>query len=384
MNRMFGVEDIRPFNDKEAVKALRKASFNPLTLVASRYLFPEDSIFKLSGMLGAVKGVDDFQKSVMAPCVKSIMDRTSDALIVEGIENVSDIGGGFVVISNHRDIVMDPALLQYSFFLNDISLTELCVGSNLLSSGYVSDIMRSNRMVKVMRGLSARDIYSSSQVLSGYIRDLIVNRKRPLWIAQREGRAKNGLDLTEQAVLKMLDMSGCHSFKENFAELHLVPMSISYEFEPCDAMRARELLISRSRRYVKGRGEDMRSILEGIRHRKGNVCIHFSKPVPMDIINKASECKGNERYKVLCDALDASILDGYRLWPNNYIAADLLEDHSRRSEKYSVSQLETFQLYAERQLDTIDNVKERLDRVELRKIFYSMYANPVFRKESGV
>ena len=110
------------------MKALRKASFNPLTLVASRYLFPEDSIFKLSGMLGAVKGVDDFQKSVMAPCVKSIMDRTSDALIVEGIENVSDISGGFVVISNHRDIVMDPALLQYSFFLNDICLTELCVG----------------------------------------------------------------------------------------------------------------------------------------------------------------------------------------------------------------------------------------------------------------
>lgn len=378
---MFTVDDIRPFNDIEAVKALKRASYNPLTLVVSRYLFPGEPLLKLSRMLRQVKGVDDFQNNVMSACVKAIIDRTSDGLTVQGLENVRDLKGGFVVMSNHRDIVVDPALLQYTFFLNGLPLTELCVGSNLLSSGYVSDIMRSNRMVKVLRGLPVREIYASSQILSRYIRDLVEKRRLPIWIAQREGRAKNGMDLTEQAVLKMLDMSGNGSFEENFCSLPIVPMTISYEFESCDALRARELFISRSMRYVKRKGEDMNSILTGIKQKKGSVCICFGKPLSAEEIETAAQLKGNDRYKSLCEVMDKRILDGYMLWPNNYIAADMLQNKSLRAANYNVTQYETFQLYVETQLDSILNMRENLDRDEMRRIFLEIYANPLLRKE---
>lgn len=378
------IEDIRPYNDSEAVKALKKASFNPLTLAVSRYVFPGESVCALSRMLRNVKGVDDFQNSVMSSCVKSIMDRTSDGLSVEGLENVRALTGrGFVVMSNHRDIVVDPALLQYSFFLNGLPLTELCVGSNLLSSGYVSDLMRSNRMVKVMRGLSAREIYSSSRLLSTYIRDLVVKRKSPIWIAQREGRAKDGVDKTEQAVLKMLDMSGEGSFEDKFCSLPIVPMAISYEYESCDALRTREICISRRHKYVKRRGEDMHSILTGIRQYKGSVHISFGKPLSSKEISEASSLKGNERYKFLCDVVDTRILEGYRLWPNNFIAADMLEGGSSRAAKYNASQYDSFCSYVEKKLDSIKKIKENPDRDELRRIFLEIYANPVLRKEQA-
>ena len=364
-------DDIRPYNDAEAVKALRRCSLNPLTLKVSKFLYPDKSPFFLSRQLRKVSGVTDFQASVMYGAIRSIISQTSDGLEVEGVENLRRCGGACIIMSNHRDIVMDPALLQVALMDAGLPCTELCVGSNLLSVRYVRDLMRSNRMIKVLRGLPAHESYEASQTLSAYIRSGVVGQRRSVWIAQREGRAKDGHDATSQAVLKMLDMSGDKSFEANWLELPIVPMTISYEYESCDALRARELLISRDCKYVKKPGEDVHSILTGIRQRKGGIRIIFGEPLRPDEIAAAGALKGNARYKALCAAIDARIVGNRHLWKTNCIAHDILNADSKYAARYSVQELEAFETYMERQLDTVES---SLDREELRKIFLGIYA----------
>lgn len=381
---MLTFDDIRPYNDQEASEALRKVAYNPATMIISKYLFPKESMFKLSRILRTIKGVDDFQERVMSCAVDSIMDQTSDGLIVEGIDILKSQKGRYIVMSNHRDIVMDPALLQIALFKEGLPCTHLCIGSNLLSMDYVNALMRSNRMIKVMRGLSAREIYESSQLMSSYIRETIKNDVSSIWIAQREGRAKDGMDSTEQAIMKMLNMSGQGEFDQNFKELNIIPMSISYEFESCDIFRAKELYIkSRDKKYVKGKLEDINSILTGIKQKKGRVCINFGKPLSAADIDSVMELKGNERYKGLCDIMDSRILEGYRLWPNNYIAADMINGNNAYSEHYTEDELNTFKSYVDSQMKSLKEKKEEhLDRDALRDIFLRIYANPVLRREA--
>jgi len=372
---MLTFEDIRPYNDQEAVKALRKVAANPLMWGVSRYLFPQENIFYLSSLLKKVKGVDDFQASIMSKVVKSIIDKTTDGIFVEGVENLKEIRGKYLIMSNHRDIVLDPALLQYVLFINKLPLTELCVGSNLLSRPVVKDLMRSNRMIKVMRGQAARDTYFSSSVLSEYIRKQISEGFSSVWIAQKEGRSKNGLDLTGRAVLKMLDMSGSSKdFIENWKELKIVPMSISYQYESCDALKAKELLISRDRKYVKKRGEDLNSIITGIRQKKGKVYISFDKPLGLQELELASQEKANARYRKLASIIDSHIRGNFHLFDNNYIAHDMLSGEKTYSNNYTPEAYENFASYMEGQLSKLD---KSLDREELRKIFLEIYANPL-------
>lgn len=378
-------DDIRPYNDSEAAAALHKAAFNPLSLRVSKYLFPNESIFYFPHLLRNVESVSDFQENVMSKCIEAIMNKTSDGILVKGIDNIKNLNSAYVVISNHRDIVMDPAILELTLFREGLPLTELCVGSNLLSLGYVRNLMRSNRMIKVMRGMSSREIYECSQTLSSYIRHTVCETGRPVWIAQREGRAKNGLDATEQAVLKMLNMSGSGSFEDNWKSLPVIPMSISYEYESCDALRARELLISRTEKYVKKKGEDINSILTGIRQKKGHVCICFGKAITNEEIETAAANNGNERFRTLCSILDSRIVEGYHLWKTNYIAADLINSNEgdnankKYSDKYSAEDLKSFERFTDKQLDTVDVSQE--SRAELREIYLRIYANPVLRLE---
>jgi len=285
----------------------------------------------------------------------------------------------FLAISDHRDIVLDPALIQYVMFSEGLPLTEVCVGTNLLSSRTVEDLMRSNRMIKVIRGISARELYLSSQVLSKYIRKTITSGKASVWIAQREGRTKNGLDVTEQGLLKMFDMSGTGSFKENFKELNIIPMSISYEYEPCDAKKAREIYIkAKTGEYIKKDKEDMHSILTGIRQWKGGVHLSIGKPITDREINRASWYEKNDRYQALRRTMDDRILGGYKLWKTNYIAYDLMNGTSKYSDKYTQEELDKFKAYTDHKLGKIER---KYDHDELRDIFWHIYGNPVVAKE---
>ena len=372
-------DSICPYNDEEAVKALGKVANHPAVFAISEYLFPDRPVTYLRDALKSVRSIDEFQEKVMNDAVLWCIEHTMDNFTYDGISYIKGIKGKFLAMSNHRDIILDPAITQMVFFRNDVPMTEICVGDNLIKqSKTVEYLLRSNRMIKVIRGISARDLYLSSQLLSRYIRQTITSGKASIWLAPRQGRTKDGIDTTEQGLLKMLDMSGEKSFQENFMELNIVPLSISYEYEPCDIRKAREILISRTKKYVKTHYEDMHSIVMGIRQQKGNVHLNFGLPLTFDEIEMASKCDKNDRYQSIRHAVDKRVIAGYHLWKTNYIAYDLVEKCNKYGDLYDKEDVQRFLDYTEHRLD---KVEKRLDRDELRDIFFRIYSNPVLSKE---
>ena len=375
-------ENIQPYNDEEAVAALQKLARHPAVLVISKYIFPELPINTLKKMLLDVKGVDDFQHQIVSKAVSVVVERSSSGFTYEGVENLKGIGGTgrYLAVSNHRDIVLDPALTQWMLLQNNLPLTEICVGNNLLANGVVETLLRSNRMITVIRGISAREVYLSSQILSKFIRSEITSGKSSVWIAQREGRTKNGLDVTEQGLLKMFDMSGEGDFKSNFEELNIVPMSISYEYEPCAFRKAREILIKQmTGEYHKKEDEDMHSILTGIRQWKGGIHLCVGEPLTAKEIEHASWYDKNDRYQAIRRILDERIISGYKLWKTNYMGYDLMTGGSKYADKYTPEDLEKFKEYTEHKLK---RTEKKLDKDALRDIFWHIYGNPVAAKEN--
>lgn len=368
---------ISPYTDAEAAEALNKLADYPVVEMASRHFFPDQSPDFLKGLLKSIKTIDDFQILVMQKFVRWAIEHTAKNFSYDGVSNI-DPDKKFLALSNHRDIILDPAITQLILYTNGIPMTEIAVGDNLITSKTIEWLIRSNRMIKVIRGVSARELYLSSQLLSKYIRLNITEQRSSIWLAQRQGRTKNGYDLTEQGLLKMLDMSGTSDFQKNFEELNIIPMSISYEFEPCDILKARELVISRKRKYVKAEGEDLNSIMVGIMQQKGNIHMNIGKPLTSEEIAAAAECDKNDRYQQIRHAVDVRVIEGYQLWKNNYIAYDILNQSYRFIDKYDKADLEQFVEYMSKQLDTVE---PEVNREDLRRIFLEIYANPVVTKE---
>lgn len=371
--------DISPYTDAEAVEALGKLADHPAVVEVSKAIFPDKEPEFLRKILKSVKSIDEFQILVMNKAVEWVLSTTAHNFSYDGIGNLKKINGKFLAMSNHRDIILDPAITQVVLYRNAIPMTEIAVGSNLLTNKYIEYLIRSNRMIKVIRGINARQIYLSSQVLSKYIRECITSGRSSIWIAQREGRAKDGIDTTEQGLLKMLDMSGTADFTTNFEELNIVPLSISYEYEPCDILKARERLISRTQKYVKGSREDLISIMTGIEQQKGNIHLNIGSPLTHDEIEAASCCNKNDRYQAIRHAVDVRIIEGYKLWKTNYIGYDMVNHTFKYRDKYTPEDVAQFTDYVEHQLD---KVEQSLCRADLRDIFLRIYANPVVSLEN--
>lgn len=371
--------DISPYTDAEAVEALGKLADHPAVVEVSKAIFPDKEPEFLKKILKSVKSIDEFQVLVMNKAVEWVLSTTAHNFSYDGIGNLKKINGKFLAMSNHRDIILDPAITQVVLYRNAIPMTEIAVGSNLLTNKYIEYLIRSNRMIKVIRGINARQLYLSSQVLSKYIRECITSGRSSIWIAQREGRAKDGIDTTEQGLLKMLDMSGTADFTTNFEELNIVPLSISYEYEPCDILKARERLISRTQKYVKGSREDLISIMTGIEQQKGNIHLNIGSPLTHDEIEAASCCNKNDRYQAIRHAVDVRIIEGYKLWKTNYIGYDMVNHTFKYRDKYTPEDVAQFTDYVEHQLD---KVEQSLCRADLRDIFLRIYANPVVSLEN--
>ena len=371
-------ESISPYTDSEASEALGKLADHPAVGMASQNFFPQESPDFLKNILKQIKTVDQFQEMVMSKFVQWVLDNKAHNFSYDGISNI-DPDKKFLALSNHRDIILDPAITQLVLYRNSIPMTEIAVGDNLISNKEIEYLIRSNRMIKVIRGVSARELYLSSQMLSKYIRLNITNQRRSIWLAQRQGRTKDGFDTTEQGLLKMLDMSGQGDFQQNFSELNIIPMSISYEIEPCDILKAREILISRTQKYVKAAGEDFNSIMVGIMQPKGNIHLHIGKPLTEEEIAQAANCDKNDRYQYIRAAVDKRVIEGYRLWPNNYVAYDILKQTDKYASKYTAEDKAKFVGYMEHQLGTVE---PELNKDDLREVFLGIYANPVVSKET--
>lgn len=366
-------DDIRPYNDSEVHPALERIVANPLFSNISRYLYPgmDENLFKQALLSCYTK--DDFQVKIMSKIVDKVLADTTNGLSYEGMEHFNG-GKKYLIVSNHRDIVLDSAIIQLILFKAGAQTTEIAVGDNLITSSFIEDITRCNKMIKVVRSTSPREVYTTSKKLSEYMRYNVATQESSIWIAQRNGRTKDGADITEQGVLKMFDMSGSGDFVKDFTELHIMPASISYEYEPCDLYKAVEIYIKRRQKYVKAEGEDLNSILTGIMQPKGRVHIQFNEPVTVQEIEAAAQLDKNERFKALGTVMDRKILANFKLWPNNYIAFDMLNEGGRFADKYTADEKAAFEGYMAGKLSKA-GIEADMD--ELKGIFLAIYANPV-------
>lgn len=369
--------DISPYNDEETVAALAKVAAHPGISRISQYFYPEKAPGYLAHQLKKVRNVEEFQSLVMTKIVERVLGMSAAHFTYDGVENLPE-NRKFLAMSNHRDIILDPAITQLVLYRNRIPMTEICVGSNLITSPFIEWLIRSNRMIKVVRGISARELYLSSQLLSEYIRQTITSGTNSIWLAQRQGRTKDGCDITEQGLLKMLDMSGQDSFEENFKALNIIPLSMSYQYESCDILKAREIYISRRQKYVKSEGEDLHSIITGVIQQKGNIHLNIGTPLSEREIHYAGQCDKNDRYLWMRHAINKRVISGYHLWDTNYIAYDALENSEEYSHMYTQEQKESFEEYIQIQMDSVES---EMDRKELKDIMLHIYANPIYSKK---
>lgn len=369
-------DDIRPYVDAEVAPAMERIASNPMLQGISAYLFPGKDVSYFKNILLSCKTIDDFQENVMQYVVKKILSDTAKNLTYGGLEYF-DGDKKYLIVTNHRDIVLDSAIIQIILYMHNIQTTEIAVGDNLISSSFMEDATRTNKMIKVVRNTTPREVYASSQKLSQYIRHSVSTNKSSIWIAQRNGRTKDGWDVTEQGVLKMLDMSGSKDFVKDFGELSIMPASISYELEPCDLLKCVELYISKRRKYVKSKDEDFNSILTGIMQFKGNIHIEFTKPITHDEIEQAAQLDKNERFKFLTSAMDKRIVSSFKLWKNNYIAYDMITGSNEFAAEYTQEEKKAFVDYMKFKLSSAEG-----DMDELEDIFLHIYANPIFNRKS--
>lgn len=368
-------DDIRPYRNNEIAAAMQRiADSSSLPLLAA-YVYPDDPIEIVQQRIAGYKTIKEFQSETMSMVNQQVLRRSMRSFSCNGLEQLSK-QKAYLYVSNHRDIMLDASLLQYFLDSKGYETTEITFGANLMSNPLVIDIGKSNKMFRVERpGKSFKEFYRQSHHLSEYIRYVITERKESVWIAQRNGRTKDGNDMTDQGIIKMFCMSKESDKIAALTELNIVPMAISYEWEPCDILKTLELYESRLARYTKKPGEDLNSILTGIIQPKGNVHIELCKPVEPAELQQFSDFTNNEYNKAVARLLDKRIHEAYRLYPNNYIAHDLRHGSDKYAGYYTARERDDFRKQL-RKLEQYDNYD--IDR--LMDIFLGIYSNPVDNK----
>jgi hypothetical protein len=365
-------EDIRPYHDEEINPALQRFVAFPEFFKILEFFFPGRNKEEIVTGLKNIHTARDFQIFFMHPLVYSVVNKTSAGLSYSGFENIVP-GKPYLFVSNHRDIVLDSAILQILLVDNKHETSEITFGNNLLASPFIVDFGKINRMFIVYRSGNRMELFRNSQLLSAYIRHTLTKKKNSVWIAQRNGRTKDGSDRTETGLLKMFNISGACDLDESMSELNIVPLSISYEYEPCCALKVKETSTAlKGQQYVKAPNEDVMSILSGITNFKGHIHLAVCKPVNTFLHESSEIASFNDRITRVAAGIDAEIFRNYRLWPGNYIAYDRLNGDRKNEQHYSPADEKAFSDYMEKELSS-QNLTEPLHR----EVFLKIYANPV-------
>ena len=370
MNQKF--DDIRPYVDAEIPAAMQRITESKYFPEIAKFLFPEKELSQVQTLLRSYRNIHDFQVEIMYQFNKQILTRTVDQFSYSGTERL-DPAKRYLFVSNHRDIVLDSSLLQWALYHEGLRPTEITFGSNLMSSQLIIDIGRSNKMFKVMRGENPRDFYKTSLYLSEYIRHAITQKGESVWIAQRNGRTKDGNDATDQGIIKMFCMSDTRDLVKSIEEPNIVPIAISYQWEPCDILKTKELFLSRGDvKYEKQANEDFISIMTGFTQWKGNIHISFCEPLQKEeYIGFAGETP-NKFYKNMAKLIDERIYSNYKNWNTNYIAHDIRSGTNQYATYYTTEEKEKFEQRFQQVLNHVPGEKEVIS-----SIFLGIYANSV-------
>lgn len=373
-------DDIRPFNDSEVdiniQLLLEDAYFQHI--LEFIYKVPE-KIEQAKLALSQIHTVKDLQSKFVYKLVEDlILKPSTDGLTYSGLENLAK-NKSYLFISNHRDIILDSAILNYLNVHEGMNTTEIAIGDNLLIGKWIEYSVKLNRAFVVHRNLPSRELLMASKKLSEYIRRDITSKNTSVWIAQREGRTKDGNDKTQIALLKMLNLSNINEFDEGFKELQIVPLSISYEIEPCGIAKVDELYKRQTEGFEKTQEDDLRSMGHGLVNPKGKVHFAFGEPLNGQIDQFAKETSVNEQIEKLADHIDKQIYLNFKLWPNNYIAEDMLNNSSDNSSFYTIDQYNKFYILLEKAISEISGKTETI-----RDMFLQMYVNPLLNHRKSL
>ena len=376
-------DEIRPYEPEEMKQAfedlLNDRQFNVLMKGFAPWL-PKgvrNGLLRLAFM--GVKTPLDFQKRFMKPIVKYIIRKHTDGCTFDdkALSGYPKPDSRYTFVSNHRDIVLDSAFLDMKLVEKDYPTTvEIGIGDNLLIYPWIKRLVRMNKAFTVRRGLSLRETLAASKLMSRYIHFAVTQKRENIWLAQREGRAKDSDDRTQEAVLKMLAMGG------DLQELNIVPLTISYEYDPCDYLKAQELQQKRDNpAFKKSRQDDLDNMKTGIFGYKGRVHYHCAAPINT-WLEELSDLPKTEYYKAVAERMDKDIHQGYELFPCNYIALDELHGDAANVAHYTKADKQRFENYLAGQMAkiTLDNKDEAF----LRERILTMYANPLINKLAAV
>lgn len=371
----FNFEMLRPYYDSETEEVMKRIAVDATYHKAMAYLWPGISREEAIKKALATKSPYEFQTGYMHHAIWTIVNTTSKGLSYSGLDRL-DKSKSYLFIANHRDILLDSAILQIILDKEGFETTEITFGSNLMEQGFITDFGKMNRMFMVKREGNVKELYDISRQLSAYLRHTILDKKVSVWIAQRNGRTKDGNDLTQTGLLKMLNMSGGKDFKKNFSELNIVPLSISFEYEPCDALKVQEsYLSSLHSKYVKAPGEDLNSILTGIQQPKGKIHLAFGTPIQEELEEMSTAANENEKIRLLAMAIDKQIHHDYKLHGVNHIAYDLLHQTNVFDAAYTQEEKANFLAYIDMHIAKLNGEPE-----VLKQLFFKLYANPVVNK----
>lgn len=380
-------DPIRPFNDDEVKQAfyelLEDRQFSRLIKGYLPWLpkIMRGGALKFAFKLSGVKTLLDFQMRFMKPVVEAVIKRCMSDITFGG-SPLPNPKGRYTFISNHRDIVLDSALLDVLLMNNGYETTvEIAIGDNLLIYPWIEKLVRLNKAFIVRRSLTPREMYKSSLLMSEYIHFAVQHKRENIWIAQREGRAKDSSDHTQASVLKMLAMGGGDdvSLTESLKQLNIVPLTISYEYDPCDYLKAKEFQLKRDNpKYRKTRQDDLENMKTGIMGFKGHV-VYECAPCINEWLDDLDGLASGYFFDEVARRMDKAIHKGYHLFPCNYIAIDILDGTRAHSRHYTPEDENTFDKYITKQLAKID-IPDK-DEDFLRERLLTMYANPVRNME---
>ena len=371
-------DSIRPYEPEELPEVYERLIADEQFKAVVGKVFPQVPFEALAAKLKQCKTNLDFQIAFCYPFLKDLLSKASKGcdIDISAIDNTRR----YTFVSNHRDIVLDSALLDVMLIEADFKTTcEIAIGDNLLAAPWIEDLVRVNKSFIVKRSAGIREMLVNSRTMAEYMHLVINDKHDNIWIAQREGRAKDSDDRTQESIVKMMAMGGEGTVTERLQQLHIVPVAISYEYDPCDWLKAQEFQLKRDvEGWKKTKADDVLSMQTGIMGYKGHIHYHCAPCIDDFLASLPEDTPKADIFRIIAEHIDKGIHANYRLYANNYIAIDMLEGGNRMAEHYTPEDKAKFEMYLAGQLDKI--VIPNKDEAFLKDCMLKMYANPAINK----
>ncbi len=373
----FNYDSIRPYRDEEVKEVIERMTNDPEVIGVLKMLFPDKKTEEVIQWLRGMRTIYDFQTQLIANLILKSLDATGSTYSLDGVEEV-DHSIEHLYISNHRDIIMDAGILNTLMYRHGITTTENAIGDNLCARPWITDALKLNKSFLVRRSGTKRELFEAFQILSSYIRGSITSGRTSIWIAQREGRAKDSNDRTQESLLKMFSISGKESVKKGFMDLNIIPVSFSYQYDSCDYLKAKEFQQKRDdAEFKKSPADDVESMKVGVLGYKGDVHIQVTECINDEIDRLVNE--EDDRQTVIDKVsviIDKKIHEHYRIYPINYVAMDNLRGNTEHlGSQYTAEEKAKFEAYVSKQIEKIDLPNKDIPFLQER--FWTMYGNPL-------